>query len=630
MKLKLRRKALEKIKRREEEFDEEIDYRDGGKGMIAWCNDYVCVPIYPPGSDIPVWTPLSALPEEKNPRTGKSYAGMWRKQQRILKQCLKMENGRFVYRQIVFCWMRGEGKSLVVCLIQLWKFFNWPEQEITLGANSRDQIKFVHYDIIADIIRNSPDLNSVVKDKDIREKEIRMRDWRGRIRSRIRSISSFSGIVSNITGYTFSEIFDMKNPKFYTQLDGSIRTIPNALGIIDSTVSDKLHVLYQLYQGFITGKTKLVYFSYRYSEEGKMEDYWNPNMDDDQLRDYEVKFPFGEYERYFLNLWSAGVKQVFTAEMVEEIGYIGVDDLLLNHLEVQKVLVKKNEVQQSIGDLGERGKGFEGIVEEVQLRVENLYMRLKPVENIYSLVDEFGAQRMATIEDLYKLSEVFDTDFAILAGVDFGDPYATRGYARTILTVCAKGLPGSRSKPFAFVTPETAPKYIYFLLHLVNVSDHSLNVVKKELERAHEEFGGLDTFCSERYGAWDIGEWCEERSIKFEPIFPTYDKQKEAFKIELEIVRDGLFKAPAVGVQGSKSDDVLREEFPVFNHDSGKRWFGSTEKLQKYGVQDDFMFSSAWCFYGGRMLGIDNFRERKGIVSFGAYVPAEDLLGNYG
>ena len=106
-----------------------------------------------------------------------------------------------------------------------------------LGANSKDQVKFVHFDIMRDIIINSPNLLRIVGRRNLQEKEIRLKDSKSNIVSVIRSISSFSGIVSNITGYTFSEIFDMKNPKFFTQLDGSIRNIPNAMGVIDSTVS---------------------------------------------------------------------------------------------------------------------------------------------------------------------------------------------------------------------------------------------------------------------------------------------------------------------------------------------------------------------------------------------------------
>jgi len=609
------------------EFDN-TGYRAGGEGMARWVEDKVYVPIYPEGEDIATWTAIKHLPDTPNPQTGKSYKTMWEEQKKILNVALKMNMGRFLHRQIVLCWMRGEGKSLLACLIQLWKFFNWPRQQIMLGANSKDQVKFVHFDIMRDIIRHSPQLFEYVGgERNILEKEIRIKDTKNRIQSLLRSISSFSGIVSNITGYTFSEIFDMKNPKFYTQLHGSIRNIPNAIGVIDSTVSDKLHVLYRLYDNFMQKKTSLLHFSYRSSKNSDPDDFWNPNMDKAQLNDYEVNFPFGEYERYFQNLWSAGAKQVFTDEMVEETGFIGIDGERLNSEKVRSELERKNHMMEVIDDVA--AKGFGDGVEETQLKIEQIYHRLEPVDSIYTLKDRYNAPQMATIDDLTKLGDLFDTDWSILAGTDFGDPYATRSIARTMLFIIAKGLPGSRSNPHLAILAEASPKYIHFVLHVMNVLDHSLDSVKDVVDEAHQEFMGVDTFCSERFGAWDAGKWCEERDIAFEPIFPTYDRQKEGFKEILITVREGRFKCPILAVSGSKKKDILREEMPVFNHDAEKKWFGSPEKGQKFGVQDDAMFAAAWCIYGGRNLGIDDFRIRHRQISFGEFSANKALTGSY-
>ena len=318
---------LRKRKKKEEEFDdlnvnpynlppyeiyEPEGYKDGPEGFIKWCNDFVYIPIYPEGSDIAVWTPMCELSDVPNPKTGKSYKSIWEEQQWEIRRCLRMLNGRFLYRLIVFCWMRGEGKSFIACLVQLWKFMNWPRQMIVLGANSKEQTKFVHFDIIRDIILNSPKILAQVGKRNIQEKEIRIRDESDNIGSIIRPISSFSGIVSNITGYTFSEIFDMKNPKFFTQLDGSIRNIPNALGVIDSTVSTKDHILYNLFSSFAEQKTKTLYFSYRCSNKGVADDFWNPNMNQQDLDDYKVKFLPADFDRYFRNIWGKGGENAFT------------------------------------------------------------------------------------------------------------------------------------------------------------------------------------------------------------------------------------------------------------------------------------------------------------------------------
>ena len=605
-----------------------ITYRSGGEGMGKWCDDFVSVPIYPEGSDIAIWTPLGDLPEEPDPKTGKSYKSMWDAQKQMLCEALRMENNRFVYRLIVLCWMRGEGKSLLACLIQLWKFFNWPRQQIMLGANSKDQIKFVHFDIMRDIIINSPRLAEQIGNRrNIQEKEIRLKDSVGDVRSIIRSISSFSGIVSNITGYTFSEIFDMKNPKFFTQLDGSIRNIPNALGVIDSTVSAKTHILYSLFSNFTKRLTTTVFFSYRYSKQGVPDDYWNPHMDKSQLDDYKAKFMFGDYERYFLNLWSAGTQKVFTDEMVEATKYVGMGGQLLNSPEMFKQLEHKNHLIEVMTDV--EGKGFADGAVETENAIQSIYDLLTPLEDIYRLTDKYGGRRAASIEELMAMSDLFDTDWIVSAGIDFGDPYAVRGLARTIAIVIAKGLPGSKSNPHLYLTQLTAPKYLYCLLVVEEISDHSGDTVKAIFEEAHDEYNGIDVICSERYGAWDMEVWCDERDIVFQPIFPTYDRQRDAYKQVLEAAREGRMKCPPLALPGSKKEDIRDEEMGAFEHDAEKKWFGSIEKFEKYGIQDDFMFALGWGMYGPRLLGIDDFRIRKGGEHFGLFIPNKDLHASY-
>ena len=112
-------------------------WRNGGEGFVSWAEEHVHLPIYPEGSTIEQWWPLADLPKNKMTLTGKSYYDMWQYQKDIFYRALEMKDGRFLYTLIVFCWMRGEGKSLLACLVQLWKFFCWMRQKIMLGANSK-------------------------------------------------------------------------------------------------------------------------------------------------------------------------------------------------------------------------------------------------------------------------------------------------------------------------------------------------------------------------------------------------------------------------------------------------------------------------------------------------------------
>ena len=606
-------------------------YKDGAEGMIKWCNDFVHVPVYAEGDDMATWVRLKDLSDVVNPKTGRSSKMMWEEQCEVLREALIMKDGRFIYRLIVFCWPRGDGKSLLACLVQLWKFFNWPRQQIMLGANSKDQTKFVHYDIIRDIILNSPRLFEMIGgDKNLQEKEIRIVDAAGNVRSMIRSISSFSGIVSNITGYTFSEIFDMKNPKFFVQLDGSIRTIPNALGVIDSTVSAKDHILYKLYHNFMTGKSRTVFFSYRFSRKGDVEDYWNPNMDEDQLKDYETKFPLGDFERYFLNKWNSGNVKVFSKEIIEETNILGADGYVLNHETIVEILKEKTKVEDLVLDLADhRKKGDQKDLPIYNNKLQFLGNRFKKIDSLYVLNDGFGRECKVSNTKLQDLSDFFKTDWSILAGLDMADPYAIRGKARSIITTIAKGLPGSRENPFS-IADSLSPKYIYLLLMLAVAPHNSIDNIKDLLEEADSEYIGIDTLCSERYGVWDMQPWCDDRSIKFEPVFPNYERQKEAFKEYYIALKEGRYKAPIVHVPGSKSRDIFREEHENFDHDSETKWFGSSEKNEVRGIQDDVVFSGMWTIFGGRLLTVADFRPR--LItneSFGFLQENRDLIGNY-
>lgn len=610
-------------------------YRNGGEGFILWAEENARVPIYPEGSVIPDWYSLGKLPDTLHPETGKSYRTMWEAQQEIVREALRMENGRFVYRLIVFCWPRGEGKSLLLCLIEIWRFSCWPREKIMLGANSKDQVKFVHYDIICDIIKNSPKLLRRIGRKKVKIKDITLRNRVGDIISIIQCVSSFSGIFSNITSFSFSEMFDMKNTKFYTQIYGSIRNIPNAFGAIDSTVSSKTHVLYRLYKTAQKriqkkGTSAPLFFSYRCSKEGDIADYWNPYMTKEQLDSYREEFPLGDFERYFLNLWSAGAENTFTQEMVEATNYLGADNLLLNHGTVIELVKKRTQIIDSEKKFKPE---FRDKLWSQQDTLDVIENRLWSVEREYKLRTPQNEIVPATGEDLSRLTDLFDTDWAVLVGCDRADPMKKRTAARTIITVGAKGLPGSRST-MPIVADDSIPHYLYLLLHLAHIQDSSIEGIKEVLLQANHEYDDIDMFCSERWGVWDMEVWLKEQDIAYEIFYPTYDRQKTAF-VELYLLYEtGRFKAPPTAVPGSKGADILAEEPTAFQHNplpdpTGPRGFYSVEKNQKYGIQDDVMYALGCLVYGGRMLGVNDFRSRSNKAFFGEIFQQKGLVGVY-
>jgi len=606
---------------------EREDYRNGGEGFILWAEENICVQITPIGSDQKVWVPVGDLPTTKNPETNRSYRDMWELQKEIFVAALEMQNGVFKHNLIVFNWPRGDGKSFGVCLIVIWRISCWLDQKIVLGANSKDQTKFVHYEEIKNLCYNSPNVLQEIGNNNILEKELRMTDNKKNVRSYIRPISAFSGLVPNINAFTFSEMFLMKNESYFTQLYGSIRNIPNAFGLIDTTVSAKQHPLYRMYKAYVTGENSLIYYSYRCSEKAKPADYFHPNMTKDQLASYRSAMLDAEFNRYFKNTWSSGAEKVFTEEIIEATNYFGVDKLVNTHNTLIALLEHKNKVFKT-GEMMKAKAGLENEI-DVQKSIDNIQSRLWPVSDVYKLASLQSDPKMAEVTDLEALSEIYDTEWAIIGGFDRADPLkdSSKSPAKTIAVILAKGLIGSRSNPMLGHIDN--PKYLYIMLALKNIPRHSLPEIREVFIEAHTKFDGMDMIGSERYGAWDLAEWCDENDIGLELWQSSYTIQRAMFTELFISYRDGFFKTPPIHVPGAKDSDILKEEAAKFDHDDEKRWFGSPEKKEKYGVQDDAMFAVGGTIYAGRKLTVVDFRARKGQIDFGVFYRNPALLGNY-
>ncbi|MFO8086120.1 MAG: hypothetical protein R6U27_17560 [Desulfobacterales bacterium] len=628
------------------------EYRKGGEGCCLWAEENIRVPIFPMGSEFAVWVYIKDLPRDVHPQTGRSYWSMWEKQKEVLKEALQMKDGLFIHRLIVFCWPRGEGKSFMANLIQIWRFFCWPKQKIVLCSNSKEQSSFLQYEEIKSMIENSPKLLALVGKSNLLENEIRRKNSQGHILSKIQSISSFSGIVSNITGYAFSEFFECQRPAFFEKVDGSIRNMPNSIGVIDSTVSSKEHKLYELYQAWIKKEDVSTYFSYRFSKEGEVGDFWHPYQTQIQLDSYKSKFKLGGFARYFLNLWSAGAEKVFSQEEVEAVRFLGVDKTVNCQKQIIETIRRKYEILDGDRYLEDEDLEFW----DRGQKIADMESRLWPVEDVYKLHAINGVSVMAETAALDRLSDIYDTDWAIIGGIDRADPTkGKRTAARTVFTVVAKGLPGSRSNPsIGTVQPgnsdtyedkvlrnraqEVRPEfmlsqlsYYYFLLYAVVIHDHSTESLKSNILMVHDEYDGLDMVGSERYAAWDLKTWGEEKEIEFVLFHSTYALQLPMFSYLYNLIDSGRFKSPPTGVPGSKEDDLVLEELKYFDHDPDSKKFGSPEKNLKTGVQDDWMYAFGNGIFAGRTLGVNDFRPRQTQPYWGTMLQPSrnNLLGNW-
>lgn len=612
-----------------------IAYRNGGQGMTLWCEENIRVPVYPEGADSPQWTYMGDLPKKKHSITLRSYYDMWQVQKEELCRALEMDSEkRFIHRLIILIKPRGDGKSLEAVLIQLWKFFCFPRQRIMLSANSKDQITFSHYDIMRDLIKNSPKLHSIVGKKNIKEKEIIIKDSKGAPISIIRCISSFSGIYSNITGFTFSEMFDLRNETFFSQIYGSTRNMPNALGVVDSTVSRKDHILHRLYKSYINKKDPKLFVSYRYSKEGHHSDYLNPNMTPEQIASYRATFPRQDFYRYILNLWTAGSNRYFEPEQVEATRFIGLDRQVGRHKEVIELLKKKNKMEEIETRLIDNFGNTDAILPySSEDAIGAIDERLWSIDSIVPLRTKHGEAVFVNLTDFEELSRLYDSNWVILAGVDRADPESQRSSARTIEVIVAKGAIGSRSMTY---TAATAIQFIYIVIYVAHIEDHSLDGIKEQTLLAQQEMKGIDKMTSERYGMWDLVNWCTENDIPYEVLYPNPERQKTAFGELYHLYNTGRIKIPTLAVYGSKGDDILEEEALMFEYNilykdsfasKKKSLFGSAEKFKRHGVQDDALYALAWAIYGGRELGFDDLREIKGETWFGDIYQPEELEG---
>ena len=601
-------------------------YQKDPLGAEQWIEDHVRAAITDFKTGSVRWCYIGELPDDPHPVTGRSYKQMWQWQkENLIRPATKRDEFGFLfYHTVVSCTPRGEGKSYLTVLLILWRFFTQPRQLIILGANSKEQSKFALAQIIEELIINSPRLLSILGRHNIKEKEIRLRDTKGNIVSTIRAVSAFTGIYSNITSFAFSEIFDMKNPRFFYQLDSSRRNIPNAQGYIDSTVSEKGHVLHKLYEAspLRSNEDPGILFMYRFSEEARQGDYIHPFNTQKQLNSFKTKFTKSEFAKYFKNTWELVDTSVFSPAMIESMKFVGYQGELGQQQSIINTCKRTTRLKAEMKDhdLDRRSE------------IETLELDLIPLP--YKLMENFHPVAANSL-DLEKLSDIYDTNWGLGIGLDLADPLKddiTEG-ARTIMTCIAKGLPGSRSNPDLHLTPDGEHKkvrYIYFLLHLLHIENNEIADVKYALDGLLYDFGSLQTVCSERWGAAELRAFCEENEIQLELISPTYERQRTGFNTLYNTVRTGFFKAPEIAVVGSENENILEEEFIAFRHDTFKKWYGSYTKKTTKGVQDDVMFSLCWGLFGLRHLTPEDFGVANQGVFMGTVMDdVKGLAGKY-
>lgn len=570
---------------------------------------------------------LGNLPTAKHPDTGRSYRDIWewQKEELIVPACERSSDGKFKYDTIVFCTPRGEGKTYVNVIIALHRFFCFPAQRIICGANSKNQSVFSVKTIAEELIFNSDRLLALVPREDIKDKEIRLRDSRGEVGNRLIAISAKHGVFSNASCAIFSEIFQMAPPfSMYYQLDSSRRNVPNSVVLVDSTVSDKNHVLYQLYD--ISKKPESqTFFYYSYSDSGDYKDYHHPLMTQRQLDSFREKFIPSEFKAFFLNKWTGKETTFFTRQMVDAMEFAGVDGVVGNQTEVLSVCRSIYEKENS------------GVPYDTELK------RFMPLP--YKLESNL-LPRFIDLDEIDKLKNLYDTDFALGIGIDLADPLKddlTLG-ARTIVTFVLKGLPGSLSDPTMGMVDDSdldSLNFVYFLAGLFHVESSDTEDVVKIISIGIDNIGLPYNMMVERWGSTEIYKYAEREDLPIEVVSPVHGLQREMFNRLYRLMLKGMVKSPKLAIIGASDynyntkfghKDIIREELSNFIYDSQKKFYGSKTKNRPKGIQDDSIYSFAYAIHSLRMANVQDMliSQRFGIgknsLFFGKFTKNKAML----
>jgi hypothetical protein len=607
-------------------------YRNGGEGFILWAEENVRVLAYLPGTSILKPTYLADLSREPEPMTGRTWWDFWCWQKDICRQALKLDtDGRLKHNLVVFCTERGEGKSFMAVLILLWKFTVFANQRIFLAANSKEQSSFAHREEMDKIIRISPVLLALVGgEKNIQKKELAIYDSRGLKISFITTVSTFTGVLSNATGFSFSEFFQARpDAPFFNEIYTSMRNTPNALGVIDSTVSTRDHKLYKLYEAIQKGAkgTDSWFFYYKCNPTADVNKYMSPANTQKQLDAFQASTAANpvEFDMFFKNTWDTAQKGLFSEELVDACHYLGASGKLLN----QQEIMKQNEtLTKHVSDIAYADyQGFGKCLNQDIVYFDK--KALKDIDEYIAPLNEVAYY--APADAVAKLGDLLDTDWAIGLGLDRSDPLATRSSAQTVLTCVAKGLPGSRSNPQKFIDISKedydAPDYVHVLIGIHVSNSSNSNDLQKIISGWADEYSGIESFSSDRYGVSDLAGWLTSEEIveKPEVVHFSQQKQQEVFSILYNTVAYGRFKMPRIHIVGAKESDILVEQLKNFSvtYDGRKVTYGSPDKKHIGAIQDDAVDALAMAVYGMRYLGLDDFRSVDGSLFFGTYIPPQ-------
>jgi len=517
------------------------------------------------------------------------------------------ENGDFKHQDVGACRPRGDFKSFDIRLIFLFRFFNMFRESILIAANSKDQSTFVQYDEAVKVIQHTERLNNT-PGLEIKKKSIELMEGPGKTFSKIIPIASKTGLLPGATCTVFTEICDLDDESFYSQLTGSLRGVPNAMNLIDSTVAPPGHVFDRLLKAYEAGKAPLVYIQY-YSDK-----HYNPEISKAYLKHQENTLLGSEFNKYFRNRKEDAAGGVFPRYSVLEMGYSGIDTRRIGPSQglrqaVQDIVTLESKAKQESISKDERVA--------CELQVRSIKSSLSNIGDCYRVP--------ISLDGIAKLSKYFGYDFIFGIGIDRANTMSVSN-DRTAMVLSAR----------VILTEEIS---LYFLLDLyVSKREATLSILTEKITEWTALVGWIDNVMIEAFQGQDLYSWCEDKGYCAQLVHPNYNVQHEMFSVFCRLMKMGQYKAPLIPYYTDRDGnlypgfdpdrpDILREEMGAFLHNEHKRTFGTPEKRKKGGVKDDTVYAAALSIMATQAEG--SGLGGLGMTGFPDAIINEDTIGSY-
>lgn len=274
------------------------DYKDFGKGLLRWAEDFAYV---------------------RNPLTNKFEPLVWIDWQvhETLRLVVPSENDKtkFKYLTLIICWPRRKGKTLWTSIFDVWRADQFENQKIIIAANSENQATSTAFELCVSICEHSPILAKKFGKLDIGINKIYFPHTNSEIVAVPRSIPSMYGQSVNV-GQT-TELCVAKDDSHFQVLASSTGDVQGIM-LVDSNFGATSNKVYELFDLARQGQDPTIGVSliaYKDIDEA-IEYNLSPYITEKWLRSRKMQMTSGEFKRNHLNQPSEGAEQMFTADQI--------------------------------------------------------------------------------------------------------------------------------------------------------------------------------------------------------------------------------------------------------------------------------------------------------------------------